>query len=205
MEYLTLSLGLMPTNCYIIYDEITKDAAVIDPADEADKILQTLQTYQLNLKFILLTHGHADHIMAVNSLREKTNCQLAITETESYLLKNPTFNCSKMIFGRDYIVEKSPEILLHSGDKLTLGKITVNCLQTPGHTAGSCVYIADDIMFSGDTLFCRGYGRTDLYSGSEAELSKSLGFLSKLDVNYRVCPGHGSKTMLFNEKIYMNI
>lgn len=200
MKYITVQLGMMPTNSYIIYDEITLNAAIIDPAADCAKIERYLSRYSLNLKYVLLTHGHADHIGAVNEVISKTGAKLVMTSEDVDMIFEPFYNESNLIFGIDYIIEKYPEILLSDGDVLNFDGICIECLHTPGHTKGSCVYVCDGVCFSGDTIFYRGCGRTDLYGGSESELRKSLAKLYSIKENLTVLPGHMYPTTLDDER-----
>lgn len=200
MKYITLALGMMPTNSYILYDENTLNAAIIDPAADYAKIQRYIERYSLNLKFILLTHGHADHIGAVNELKKKTGAKLVMTNEDVDMIFEPLYNESNLIFGYDYVTDDYPEILLEDKDVLNFDGVFIECLHTPGHTKGSCVYLCEDLMFSGDTIFYRGFGRTDLYGGNENELINSLKKLYKLDKNFTVLPGHMSPTYLDDER-----
>ncbi len=200
MKYITVALGMMPTNSYIIYDESTMNAAIIDPAADCAKIERYLDRYSLNLKFILLTHGHADHIGAVNEIKKKTEAKLVMTNEDIDMISEPLYNESNLIFGYEYTIEDYPDIILNDGDVLNFDGVFIECVHTPGHTKGSCVYLCEDIMFSGDTLFCQGFGRTDLYGGNGIELVNSLKKLYKMDKNFTVLPGHMSPTKLDDER-----
>ncbi len=200
MKYITLSLGMMPTNSYIVYDENTLNAAIIDPAADCAKIERYLDRSSLKLKFILLTHGHADHIGAVNELKRKTGAKLVMTKDDVDMIFDASYNESRLIFAEEYVIEDYPEIILSDSDVLCFDSIRIECIHTPGHTKGSCVYICDGLMFSGDTLFSRGYGRTDLYGGNVSALRASLERLYSLDENLTVLPGHMSPTTLDEER-----
>lgn len=203
MKYISLQLGDMPTNSYIVYDENSGSAVIVDPAANCPRILRTLEKYGLMLKYILLTHGHADHILAVNELRDATGALLAIHKNDAELLSNYEHNYSLAIFGEVCNIEKTPDIILSGGETLCCDGLRFSVMHTPGHTAGSCVYIIEDIMLSGDTLFAGGYGRTDLYGGSTPDLKKSIEKLFSLDRDYKLLPGHGYETTLFAEKRMM--
>lgn len=200
MRYITVALGMMPTNSYIIYDENTMNAAIVDPAADCAKIERFLNRYSLTLKYILLTHGHADHIGAVNELKQKTGAKLVMNNEDTDMIFEPFYNESYLIFGEDYAVNDYPDIVLNDGDVLNFNNVFIECVHTPGHTKGSCVYLCDDLMLSGDTLFCQGYGRTDLYGGNAADLRTSLKKLYDIDKNFTVLPGHMSPTTLDRER-----
>lgn len=200
MRYITVALGMMPTNSYIIYDENTHNAAIIDPAADCAKIERYLNRFSLSLKYILLTHGHADHIGAVNELKKKTGAMLVINNEDADMIFEPFYNESYLIFGEDYAINDYPEIVMYDKDVLNFDSIFIECVHTPGHTKGSCVYLCEDLMLSGDTLFCQGYGRTDLYGGDTSRLKDSLKKLYDLDKNYTVLPGHMKSTTLDSER-----
>ncbi len=200
MKYITVPLGMMPTNSYIIYDENTMNAAIIDPADDCAKIERYLNRYSLNLKFILLTHGHADHIGAVNELLEKTDALLVMTNEDTDMISESVYNESRLIFGYDYAIERYPDIVLDDETVLNFDGVYIECIKTPGHTKGSCVYLCENLMLSGDTLFYQGFGRTDLYGGNENDMRQSLKKLYDIDMNFTVLPGHMSQTCLDDER-----
>lgn len=197
-------VGIVGTNCYIVYDKITKEAVLIDPGAEEERIVSLLEEEELHPQAILLTHGHFDHILAVPALLEKYKILLYAAEAEREMLGNGQFNLS----GKD--PEDSVEIkefipLKDEDELLFLGK-KWKVLSTPGHTRGSVCYFVDgDVpyLFSGDTLFCESYGRTDLYSGSEKEIIQSIRErLFTLPGETLVFPGHEESTTIRNEKSY---
>lgn len=197
-------VGIVGTNCYIVYDKITKEAVLIDPGAEEERIVSLLEEEELHPQAILLTHGHFDHILAVPALLEKYKLPLYAAEAEREMLGNGQFNLS----GKD--PEDSVEIkefipLKDEDELLFLGK-KWKVLSTPGHTRGSVCYFVDgDVpyLFSGDTLFCESYGRTDLYSGSEKEIIQSIRErLFTLPGETLVFPGHEESTTIRNEKSY---
>ena len=204
LQVKSIVLGIVGTNCYIVYDKNTKEAVLIDPGAEEDSIIAFLKEEDLKPRAILLTHGHFDHILAVPTLREKYCLPLYASEAERELLGNGELNLS----GKDPedSVEISDFISLHDGEELSLLGKSWKVISTPGHTGGSVCYFVDgDIpyLFSGDTLFCESYGRTDLYSGSEKEIIKSI--VKKLLVlpeETLVFPGHEESTTIRNEKSY---
>ena len=200
MKYITVALGMMPTNSYIVYDESTLKAAIIDPAADCAKIERYLNRYSLDLKYILLTHGHADHIGAVNELKEKTDAKLVMTSADVDMIFESAYNESRLIFGEEYVIDAYPEIILEDGDVLDFDGVNIKCIHTPGHTKGSCVYVCEDLMFSGDTLFYQGCGRTDLHGGSAADLRASLNKLYSIKENLTVLPGHMYPTTLDKER-----
>jgi len=195
MEIITINCGMLDTNCYIIHDG--NDAIVIDPADEAEKILTFLDGLQL--RAVLLTHGHFDHIGAVDEICTKTNANLYINAEDEEMLEDPRKNASYLLPGFTVICNTTPR--LFEGDtELYFANIHIKALHTPGHTKGSSCFICDNFLISGDTLFRSGIGRTDLYGGNTEEEFSSIRKLFSLEKDYTVYPGHGAKTTLGREK-----
>ncbi len=195
-------VGPLAVNCYIVTDEKTGKTAVIDPggySTELDAILKTVG-YE-NIEYILLTHGHFDHIGGVPKVLSKTGgkAKIAIYESEAPFLSDGYKNLSSMFTGTP--LEKiTADILLRDGDKVTLGESEFDVIHTPGHTSGSVCYICSGDIFSGDTLFKRSAGRTDFPTGSAAQLMQSLKKLAALDGDYNVHPGHDRETWLDEER-----
>lgn len=164
MQYMSMVLGPVMTNCYIVYDSETRDAMVIDPAWNYRKIDQALQDNQLHLQFIFLTHGHADHIGALQELRNYKNVPVYVGKGDVDLISNSRNNLS-MFMGKEIKCE-SPDYVVTDGETITLGHLKFTALETPGHTPGGISLYGEGVVFSGDTLFRYSVGRTDLYGGS---------------------------------------
>lgn len=200
MKIKRLSLGPLGTNCYIIYKG--KEALIIDPGEEAEKIIHFLQGKELRPHAILLTHAHFDHIGAVEEVRYHYNIDVYLHENEENWLEDPSLNGS-IKYPIKQIKTKKPEQKLLPG-KLGLGKFSFEIIHTPGHSPGSVSFIFHDeqITFSGDVLFRRGIGRTDLIEGSAQQLEASIqDRLYQLDDSYTVYPGHGGTTTIGDEKL----
>lgn len=195
-EIITLPLGNYQTNCYILRTPGSQSCAVIDPGFEADRILGLLQQEGLTLDAILLTHGHFDHVGAVKSLVKATNCKLWMHERDYSQFKNPMNAFFYPIANCDFAEVSFCE----HGEVIHAGGLSFTVLDTPGHTWGSVCYLCEDAMFSGDTLFAGSCGRTDLPGGDAKVLQQSLEYLSELEEDYRVFPGHGESTRLSREK-----
>lgn len=197
MEILALKLGMIQTNCYVVGTK-QNNAAVIDPGDNAPKVLSLLREKGWTLKKILLTHGHFDHAMAVNDLVKATGAQVYIHQLDQELITDPEkFYVFHQHFGDFHPISASS---LEDGRDVALDELTFHCIHTPGHTKGSCVFLCGDVMFSGDTLFAGSCGRTDFYGGSHAQILQSLHKLADLEGNYRVLPGHDEETTLDYER-----
>ncbi|AOY76952.1 MBL fold metallo-hydrolase [Clostridium formicaceticum] len=194
-----LSVGVYGANCYIIGDEKTDEAAVVDPGGDADKILKVLEDKGLHLKYILLTHGHGDHIGGLKELKEKTNAPIYLHEEDHAMLQNSNKNFSSRMGGP--VIEMTADHFLEEGDSLKVGELTLNIIHTPGHTQGCvCIHI-EDIILTGDTLFANSIGRTDLDGGNHQQIIKSIkDKLMTLDENTTVFPGHGPATQIGVEK-----
>ncbi len=184
MELTKLTLGLYQTNCYIVRNPGSNLCCIIDPGYEAGKILDTLSSLHLTAEAILLTHGHFDHVGAVAEIAAETDCAVYISAADLSL--PPMITGGKLCYTDTY----------PSTGTVTAAGLTFRVLPTPGHTPGSVCLICEDVMFSGDTLFCGSCGRTDLPGGNAQEILASLKKLAALPGNYRVYPGHGSSTEL---------
>ncbi len=185
-----ITVGPVQTNVYLVGDEKTKEAVIIDPADEAEAILSMIEKSRLTVKKILLTHGHFDHMAALDAVAHQTGAEIYICEKDVELLRDANKNASQLFFGVD-IHSDLPVTTVKSGDKIALGNLEFTVQETPGHTQGSVCYFADKAVFTGDTIFAEGFGRTDLYGGEYARLRVSL---MELVPNLRkktIYPGHG--------------
>ena len=188
MEITTLTLGGYMTNCYILRQEASSKCLIIDPGYEAGRILSVLQQKQLEPEAILLTHGHFDHVGAVQDLAAETDCDVYISEADLSL--PPMITNGKLYYTHTYPVSGT----------LNLAGLTIRVLPTPGHTPGSVCLLVGDTMFAGDTLFQGSCGRTDLPGGSWEQIAASLKTLAALPGDYRVFPGHGGETTLDRER-----
>ena len=186
-------------NMYILIDEETKKCAVVDPGGASDKILNYIRANALQLQYIILTHGHGDHIGAVNKIKSQTNVKVIAHNDEKELLNDNRKNLSySMHCGPQ---ELDADIYVHDKDKLELGNLKLSFIHRPGHTKGCmCIRVNDD-MFTGDTLFAGSIGRTDLYGGDYRQIEKSLKKLAKYEDKVKVHPGHGPSSTLGIEKM----
>lgn len=193
-------MGAVQTNCYFVYDQETKEAVVIDPPKKG--VFDKLTDVGMSVKGILLTHGHFDHIMGVHELAEKSGARVYALAAEDALLKDSRLNASEQI-RRPYTVEADE--LINDKDKLNIAGIEFEVIATPGHTAGSCCFYipSQKWLISGDTLFAGSVGRTDLPTGSEREIMKSVHMLvDTFDEDVKVYPGHGDSSTIGDEKRY---
>ena len=197
MKIIKYSLGANLTNCYLVYDENSRKACLIDPGEYDEKIMDAILSNELALEYIILTHGHFDHILGADIFREKTGAKIAAHEFEAEYLEDSEKSMT-FFFGSETL---SADILLKDNDILTFGDISLRLIHTPGHTKGSSCFINEDekIMFSGDTLFKGNIGRYDFYGGDYAILMESLKKLKSLGENYTIYSGHGGTTTLDDE------
>ena len=185
----SLTLGLYQTNTYIIHEESSKSCCVIDPGYQADTILEKIESLGLTVDAILLTHGHFDHVGAVKDLAADTDCRVFLCADDAQL--PPMFTAGSLYYTDTYA----------EGTILNIAGLYIRVLHTPGHTPGSVCLMVDDVIFSGDTLFAGGCGRTDI-GGDWATIVKSLKRLGEIEGYFKVFPGHGESTTLAYEKRY---
>lgn len=188
----TFIVGMLSTNCYVASCPQTKDAIIIDPgldlAVEAQPIVDYIVESGLNIKFIINTHGHSDHIKGNLHLQKKYNVPICIHKLDSYLLiKTGNFNTVS-------------NILLDEDSVINFGKETLRTMHTPGHTSGSICLVGKKLVFSGDTLFAGSIGRTDFPGGSNYDMRVSLQKIINLPDYLLVYPGHGETTFIGEEK-----
>lgn len=190
MNIKLMQVGPIGTNCYIL--EHDNKIAVIDPGDEAGRILAELKKSDAQVEYILLTHGHYDHTTAVPELHQ------ALPQAKIYIHQADANGAGSRLFP---LAGQVDDLLLYDeGDALPLGSLTIEVLHTPGHSPGSVTLKAGDALFTGDTLFAGDCGRTDLRGGSWEEILVSLGRLGRLEGNYHVLPGHGGTSDLDTER-----
>jgi glyoxylase-like metal-dependent hydrolase (beta-lactamase superfamily II) len=199
MNYKLVVVGPLDTNCYLVYCPETLETVVIDPGAEAERIFPLIVELGLKPVFILNTHGHIDHIGANRDVKDKFNIPLCIHSLDSPLLeKIQEFELSFFLGAKE---SPHPDRLLKDKDIVRFGKASLRVIHTPGHTPGSVTFLGDGILFSGDTLFFGGVGRTDLPGGSTKDLEKSIREkIHTLPPETVVLPGHGPLTTVGEEK-----
>ncbi len=194
-----LEVGPIMANCFIVGCETTKEAVVIDPGDDADRILMELAKAELTVKYLINTHGHFDHVGANKRMKEVTGAQIAIHPDDEPMLEQ--LSHSAQMFGLS--AENSPpaDILLKDGEEIKFGEITLKVIHTPGHSKGGVCLHTPGHLFAGDTLFQGSIGRTDLAGGNYDTLISSIKErLLLLDDDTVVYTGHGPETSISNEK-----
>ena len=211
--------GAIETNCYLIYDSRSRDAALIDAGDVIDTLVDYIEQQELDVKYILCTHGHMDHVYNVPAIREKFPVAKTVihrldyddlwtqgewvlanmdAETLEWMRSDPDIN---KFFKFDPATFGEPDILIEDGQEIPLGHFTIKTIHSPGHSPGSVCYLVDGKLFSGDVLFYRSAGRTDIQNSSRVDQIKSVQRLYEiLPDSTPVYPGHGQFTDIGSEK-----
>jgi glyoxylase-like metal-dependent hydrolase (beta-lactamase superfamily II) len=194
-----LKVGQIPTNCYIACDKVENRAVIIDPGADASRIVAALEETECIADYVIFTHGHADHTMAAHEVMQKTGAKLAVFADELPFINDSERNCYNMM-AQSPFEPFTPDLMLRDGETLSFGNTELRAMHTPGHTSGSCCFLSQDMMFSGDTLFREGVGRTDLPTGNIKELYASLKRIAALEGDFQILPGHGEFTTLEYER-----
>lgn len=203
IRLLQTRVGMVETNCYLLHNEESGEAVLIDPGDQGRELLSLLEREKMTLKAILLTHGHFDHMLAVPVLREATKAVVYAAAAETKLLKDTAMNLTAAWIGKPMTLEA--DRWLQDGEIFTEAGCQMQMILTPGHTAGSCCYYAkeQDWLFSGDTLFRESYGRVDLPGAVPEEIHSSIcDKLLVLPPKTQVYPGHGEATTIEHERTW---
>ena len=195
-----LVVGPIAANCYIVGSESTKEGMIIDPGAEAEEILKSVKDLELDIKLIVLTHGHMDHIGALKEIKEATGAEVAIHSDDAKSFQGQSQSLGAM-FGLFYPAPPRPDRLLKDGDSLDVSDLHFSVLHTPGHTPGGICLLGQGVVFTGDTLFNYGIGRTDLPGSSYDQLMNGIHTkLMTLSDDTVVYPGHGPETTIGTER-----
>lgn len=196
--------GRLENNIYLVADEKSSEAVLIDATQDLPEIQKAVKDLGVKVKYILLTHGHFDHIFGLNSLKKSLNAPAVICKDDLVISDN--INEFTRLFGLPDSVPPKYDMYIKDGDEILLGSYKIKVIHTPGHTEGGVCYLVDGKLFSGDTLFRGSVGRTDLFGGNFGKLSDSIkNKLFKLDDKIEVFPGHGDMTTIGFEKKYNEI
>ncbi len=199
MSILKFEIGPLSTNCYLYIDDKTGEAVVIDPAFPTEKLIENIK--KVNLKYILLTHAHADHIMSVSKIKELTSAKTVAHKCEEKRLLGDESNLYEALGCYDMpYASQNVDVFVDDGDVIEFGTKIITVLHTPGHTDGSVCYMSENFIFCGDTVFAGSYGRTDFKSGSYSDLIDSFHKLFCLQGDYLLYPGHQGSTTLNDER-----
>ncbi len=199
----SLLVGMVQTNCYLIYNDETKEAVIVDPGDSAGQITKKCVEYGVKPVAILLTHGHFDHIMAAEPLREEWGAKIYSSAKEVEILEDGNKNLMLKWYRKPYSL--TPDVTFVDGEEFEMIGFKWKMILTPGHTSGSCCYYIaeEDVLFSGDTLFQLSYGRIDFPTGSGRDMLASVKkLLTTLPEDTMVYPGHNDMTTIGHEKKY---
>lgn len=195
-----IPVGEVGTNCYLLKREDCEECILIDPGADADRIVKLVEKHEAKVVAIFLTHGHYDHMMAIDELRERYGVKVYVSENDRELMSDARMNFS-MFVGRN--ISRVPDLFIEDNEELQFAGIKLLAIATPGHTAGSmCFYIKDEnVLISGDTLFRASVGRTDLPTGDHKVLIESIkSRLMTLPDDTKVLPGHGFSTTIGYER-----
>ncbi|MFR8506774.1 MAG: MBL fold metallo-hydrolase [Peptoniphilus sp.] len=200
MEYkiMKLVVGELQENCFILFDE-NKDAFVVDPGGSSENIIEAIDKNELNIKYILLTHGHFDHVGAVAALVKKFKAPVYMSKDDRAFLESPK-EVRASSFGMQ-IEAADVDVFVKEGDEIPFSEGTIKVIETPGHTLGSVCYLFENYLFAGDTLFNGSIGRTDFPESDHSLMIESLKKLKKLDDEIYVLSGHGPESQISYEKM----
>ena len=205
MKMKTYQAGPLDANNYLLWDENTKKAVLIDCSEFLRELIADVERLKLSVKYILITHGHFDHILGAGKLAKAFSSKLAIHKNDLVL----SDNINEFSTFVDFPHTESPkyDFYVNDGDVIEFGENKIRVIHTPGHTEGGvCYLVNDEKLFCGDTLFCGSYGRTDLFGGDFDKIYSSITEkLFKLNDNVEVYPGHGESSSIGFEKKYNEI
>lgn len=200
MEYkiMKLVVGQLQENCFILFDE-NKDAFIVDPGASSEVIIEAIEKNSLNIKYILLTHGHFDHVGAVATLAKKFKAPIYLSKKDRKFLESPR-EVRASSFGME-IEAADVDVFVKDGDEIPFSDSIIKVIETPGHTLGSVCYLLNNYLFAGDTLFNGSIGRTDFPESDHALMIESLKKLKELDDDIYVLSGHGPESQISYEKM----
>ncbi len=196
----SLVVGPIQTTCYVIWDEATKKGAIIDPGGNVEDIKKLVNETGCVIEWILLTHGHFDHVFYSGDLAEYYNAKTGMSPADVSIMGD-SLDIAEMFYDMDTYSPAMPSDLFKDGDKIQLGETTIEVIDTPGHSLGGICFKADKQVFCGDTIFASGVGRIDFQGGSQSQLIESIKQkIYTLDDDTILYPGHGPSTTVGKEK-----
>lgn len=198
MTVKTFTVGNMDNKCYLVTDDNSGDMALVDASFAHKSFVEEISSLKDKLKYIFLTHGHYDHILSAKAIKYATGAKVVIHKKDAICLSSPAFSlAANHALSQQSL---SADIICDDGDEIALGSLTFKVIYTPGHTVGSVCYECGDALFTGDTLFRLGVGRTDLPTGNTAKMIESLKKLYEINGDFEVFPGHGKPSTLDVER-----
>lgn len=198
MKIDSIVVGALQVNCFIAYDEDSHDAIVVDPGDEAEKIISLIEDRKLKVSRIVCTHGHFDHVGAVKRLRERTGAAVMLHKGDLDIYMRADKQGG--LWGFHIEQPPAPDMFLAEGDEVAVGRFRLKALHTPGHSPGGTCLYGEGVILTGDTIFAGSVGRTDFPGGSLTELKKSFARIIALPPETGIFSGHGPLTTVKNEK-----
>lgn len=202
IEVLRYVVGALDTNCYLIKDKDSGKIAIVDPGSNSQELDKAVEENKDNIDYILLTHGHFDHIMCADRYRKISKAKIVISFGDKEFTNDKKLNLSKYLlrYSKGETFENfDADIFVKAKDVLKLGESDIKVIESPGHTRGGVCYIIENIIFSGDTIMKGTVGRTDFLTGSMEDMRKSCKLIANLNGEYTIYPGHGDKTTLQEE------
>lgn len=193
-----MTVGPLQANCFIVWDDSSREAIVIDPGDEPDRILSFIKENNLKVRYIVCTHAHFDHVGALPELKVHTGAPVAVHEAEKEIYEGARDMAA--FFGYDIEKLPEPDIYLRDNDLINMGSVQLRVLHTPGHSPGGLCLYGNGVIFTGDTIFAGSVGRTDFYGGDINQLKHSFKRILSLPPDTKIFPGHGPGTTVDEEK-----
>jgi hydroxyacylglutathione hydrolase len=194
-----LVVGPLENNCYTIADEHTREAFIVDPGDEPDRILDLIRENNFKLNYIVCTHAHFDHIAVISDIKQEIDTKVVLHRDDLELYRNVKKQAA--LWGYELDSLPDPDLFVAEGDTLAIGSLKFVILHTPGHSQGGICIYGEGIIITGDTLFAGSVGRTDLHGGDMEKLKISYKRLMSLPEDIKVLPGHGPETTIKKEKV----
>ena len=198
MKIDTIIVGPLQVNCFMIYDEGSDDAIVVDPGDEAEKIIRLIEDRKLQVSRIVCTHAHFDHVGAVARLKGKTGAAVMLHKGDLDIYMRA--DKQGALWGFHIEQPPAPDMHMLEGDEIAVGRFRLKVLHTPGHSPGGICLYGEGVIITGDTIFAGSVGRTDFPGGSLEELKRSFARIITLPAQTRMFPGHGPLSTVGNEK-----
>ena len=199
----SLAVGSIQTNCFIIWEEESKEGVVIDPGGNPHEIIKLIDDNQLDIKWVLLTHGHFDHTFYAKDIANHSNCKIAMSKDDLEILESSLLISSDFDYDISKHIQFTPDRFLLDGDVLEIGKSKIQVVYTPGHSPGCICFITEIGVFVGDTIFANSIGRTDFPGGNFEKIVNSIKTrILTMQDDIKLYPGHGPSTTVDRERTY---